>query len=95
MSDTTFRILLAIESYRSAARIDPERYDLRGPTAKAVDRFLGLPEGRTRQLVQSLRDTNHLVAHPPRRGAAQRLLLTAECRAWLDAGCPRKRGKCG
>lgn len=88
------RVLLAVESYRVAASLSHD-YDARGPTAKAVDRFLGLPEGRTRQLVQSLRDTNHLVAHPPRRGAAQRLLLTAEGRAWLDAGCPRKRGKCG
>jgi hypothetical protein len=86
------QVLLAIESYRSAAQIDPGVYDLRGPTARAVDRFLGLPEGKTRQLVQSLADRDFVLSLPRGRGKTQRLILTEAGRYWMEDGCPRIEG---
>lgn len=84
------RVLLAIESYRSASQLDPERYDLRGPTARAVDRFLRAPEGTTARIVQSLKDTDCVRREPWARGGAQRLQLTEAGARWLQAGCPNR-----
>lgn len=84
------RVLLAIEAWQCAARQDPGTYTERGPTAKAVDRMLGLTPGHARQLVQSVRDRGYVLSMPSWRGNKQRLSLTDAGRAYLRAGCPMR-----
>jgi hypothetical protein len=83
------RVLQAIEDWRLQSLNDPE-FSPAGPTAKAVDKMLGLVPGHTRQLVQSVNDCGYVLALPPSRGNAQRLKLTEAGRAYLAAGCPRR-----
>jgi hypothetical protein len=81
--ELTGRVLTAIAAYHSAHEAYPGVFHSEGPTAPEVDRFLRVTPGVTRQIVQSLRDTEWLHESGGGRGRRGRLALTTTGRAEL------------